>query len=109
MGFLDNVKAAAKDLTDSVDSQLSSSNAGRDAERHYRDLGMLTFLKETGRTVDPADWERLLGALKAYEAQGALTSFVLHTAPVPPPPATPPPPPPTGAPSAGPPQPPPAS
>ncbi len=90
MGFLDNVKAAAKDLTDSVDQQLTSTNAGRDAERHYRDLGMLAYLKETGRSVEPADWDRVLGALKEYEAQGALEAFVLHTTPHPPPTATPP-------------------
>jgi hypothetical protein len=94
MGFLDNVKAAAKDLTDSVDEQLTSTNAGRDAERHYRDLGMLAYLKETGRPVDAADWARVLGALKEYEAHGALGTFVLHTAPVRPPAAPPPGPPP---------------
>lgn len=94
MGFLDNVKAAAKDLTDSVDQQLTSTNAGRDAERHYRDLGMMAYLKETGRTVEAADWERVLGALKAYEAQGAMGTFVLHTTPHPPPAAPPPAPPP---------------
>lgn len=94
MGFLDNVKSAAKDLTESVDQQLTSTNAGRDAERHYRDLGMMAYLKETGRTVEVADWERVLGALKNYEAQGALGTFVLHTTPHPPPAAPPPAPPP---------------
>ncbi len=94
MGFLDNVKSAAKDLTESVDQQLTSTNAGRDAERHYRDLGMMAYLKETGRTVEVADWERVLGALKGYEAQGALGTFVLHTTPHPPPAAPPPAPPP---------------
>jgi hypothetical protein len=94
MGFLDNVKAAAKDLTDSVDQQLTSTTAGRDAERHYRDLGMMAYLKQTGRHVEVADWERVLGALKEYEAQGALGAFVLHTTPHPPPAAPPPAPPP---------------
>ncbi len=96
MGFLDNVKAAATDLKDSVDQQLSSSTTHRDGERHYRDLGMLTYLKETGREVVPADWDRVLTALKAFEAQGELGPFSLHTAPTPPPsaggPAPPPPP-----------------
>jgi predicted TIM-barrel fold metal-dependent hydrolase len=96
MGFLDDVKAAANDLVDSVDSQLSSSAAGRDAERHYRDLGLLTYLEETGRPVDPKDRERVLEALKKYEKQGVLRAFVLHTAPGPP---TPPPTPPTAPPA----------
>ena len=87
MGFLDNVKAAATDLKDSVDQQLSSSTTHRDGERHYRDLGMLTYLKETGREVVPADWDRVLTALKAFEAQGELGAFSLHTAATPPPPA----------------------
>ncbi len=96
MGFLDNVKAAANDLKSSVDQQLSSSNANRDAEKHYRDLGMLAYLKETGREVEQADWDRVLGALQSYESQGSLGSFALHTAPPPPPGAaagSPPPPP----------------
>lgn len=102
MGFLDNVKAAANDLKSTVDQQLATSTTNRDVERHYRDLGMLAYLKETGRPVVPADWDRVLGALRAYEAQGTMgDGFTLHTAPPPPAapgaPAPPPPEPPTSS------------
>ena len=92
MGFMDQVKAAATDLRDSVEGSLSSTNAARDVERHYRDLGMLTYLQETGRTIVPADRERVLGALREAEAAGAMPTFALQTgAPQsPPPPAAPP-------------------
>lgn len=99
MGFLDQVKAAATDLKTSVDQQLSSSNEGRDAERHLRDLGVLAYLKATDRPVDDADWERVLGALRSFESAGSMPALTLHTA-APPPPGTtapPPPPPPPGA------------
>lgn len=121
MGFLDKAKAAANDLKASVDQQLSSSNASRDAEKHYRDLGMLAYLKETGRPIVDADWQRVFEALRAMESQGVITSFALQTtpppppgavaagqaAPPPPPGAAAPPPPPPGA-AAPPPPPPPA-
>lgn len=97
MGFFDNVKAAANDLKSSVDQQLSSSNAGRDVERHYRDLGMLVYLRDTGREIVAADWDRVFGALQAFETQGAMPSFALQTAPPPPPGAATPPPPPGAA------------
>ncbi|MEZ5191627.1 MAG: hypothetical protein R2734_03300 [Nocardioides sp.] len=59
MGFLDQVKAAANDLKTSVDQQLTSSNAERDAERHLRDLGVLAYLKRrpTGRWPMPTGSE----------------------------------------------------
>ncbi|MFN8190237.1 MAG: hypothetical protein U0R78_07310 [Nocardioidaceae bacterium] len=85
MGFLDKAKAAANDLKASVDQQLSSSNASRDAEKHYRDLGMLAYLKETGRPIVDADWQRVFEALRAMESQGVITSFALQTTPPPPP------------------------
>jgi hypothetical protein len=85
MGFLDKAKAAANDLKASVDQQLSTSTAGRDAEKHYRDLGMLAYLKETGRPIVDADWQRVLEALRAMESQGVITSFALQTTPPPPP------------------------
>ena len=90
MGFLDEVKAAAIDLKDTVEGSLSSTNAARDVERMYRDLGMLTFLQETGRTIDVADRERLLNGLKAAEAAGSIAAFTLVTGPPPPPPPPPP-------------------
>lgn len=101
MGFLDKAKAAANDLKASVDQQLSSSTASRDAEKHYRDLGMLAYLKETGRPVVDADWDRVLESLRAMESQGVITSFALQTSAPPPPPGAaaagqPAPPPPAG-------------
>ncbi len=92
MGFMDQVKAAANDLKDSVEGSLASGNSARDVERHYRDLGMLTYLQDTGRHIDAADRERIVAALRAAEAAGAMTAFTLQTGAPPPPP----PPPPTG-------------
>jgi hypothetical protein len=94
MGFMDEVKAAATDLRDSVEGSLSTSNAARDVERHYRDLGMLTYLQETGRTIDPADRDRILAGLREAEGAGAIPGFALQTgAPLPPVPPGPPEPP----------------
>ncbi len=90
MGFMDQVKAAANDLKDSVEGSLATGNSARDVERHYRDLGMLTYLQDTGRTIDAADRERIVAALRAAETAGAMTAFTLQTG------APPPPPPPTG-------------
>lgn len=90
MGFMDEVKAAADGLTKSVEGSLSSSNAGRDVERHYRDLGMLTYLAETGRVIDDADRARVMAGLKAAEETGAMPSFALVTSAAPPPPPPPP-------------------
>jgi len=89
MGFMDQVKAAATDLKDSVEGSLSSTNAARDVERHYRDLGMLAYLQETGRSIDPADRERILAALRQAEAEGAIATFALQTGAPPTPPASP--------------------
>lgn len=98
MSFMDQVKAAATDLRDSVEGSLSSTSAARDVEKRYRDLGMLTYLQETGRTIDPADRERLLAALRSAEAAGAMAAFALTThAPMLPP--TPPPAPPAAPPA----------
>jgi predicted TIM-barrel fold metal-dependent hydrolase len=101
MGLLDQVKAVAVDLKDSVEGSLAATNASREVERHYRDLGMLTYLQETGRAIHPPDRERVLRALRAAEAQGAMAAFTLQTgAPAPstpettPPPSPPPSPPP---------------
>lgn len=92
MGLLDQVKAVAVDLKDRVEGSLSATNASREVERHYRDLGMLTYLQETGRAIHPPDRERVLRALRAAEAHGAMTAFTLQTgAPAPSTPQTTPP------------------
>ncbi len=100
MGFLDDVKAAANDLASSVDHQLSTSTAQRDVEKHLRDLGMLAYLRDTGRTIVQEDWDRIFTAIRELEASGAIASFTLKTAGAPPPPAGPTPPPPTEPPPA---------
>src|SRR5688572_16464157 len=87
---MDQVKAAANDLKDSVERSLASGNAARDVERHYRDLGMLTYLQDTGRAIDAADRARIVAELRAAEAAGAMTAFTLQTAAPPPPPPPPP-------------------
>lgn len=112
MGFLDKAKAAASDLAAKADTALNSSGAGAgggprpgDVDKYFRDLGVLTYLELTGRPADAAERERVLGALRDLDGQGALRSFALQTTPppapgmagaVPPPPgmagATPPPP-----------------
>jgi hypothetical protein len=97
MGFMDQVKAAANDLVDSVEGSLTSGNAARDVEKHYRDLGMITYLHETGRAIDQADRARILGALQAAEAAGAMSAFTLQTGQPPAAAPAPPPAPPTGA------------
>ena len=102
MGFLDRAKAAANDLVATVDQQLGAIET-RDVEKYYRDLGMLTYLSETERSVDEADRQRLMDGLRSLEERGGMPSFRLITAEAPtqapPPPgaagaATPPPAPP---------------
>ena len=85
MGFLDKAKAAANDLKASVDQQLSTSTSQKDAERHFRDLGMLAYLRDSGRDIVDADWQRVFGALREMESSGVITGFALQTAAPPPP------------------------
>ena len=95
MGFLDKAKAAATDLAAKADGALASSGLGgpgaathKEADKLYRDLGVLAYLEATGRAIDQAERERVLGTLQAMESQGGLTDFGLRTTPVqaPPPP-----------------------
>ncbi len=70
MGFMDKVKGAGTD-------RRIGSDAVRDSEQAYRDLGMLAYLATTGRPIDEADRQRLLNTLWAIEQQGALPPFRL--------------------------------
>ena len=111
MGFLDKAKAAATDLAAKADTALSNSglggpggsggSGGGDADKFFRDLGVLTYLEANGRATDPADRLRVMNAIQEMEQRGAVRSFALHTAPPPPPGAAgasaPPPPPGAGA------------
>jgi hypothetical protein len=111
MGFLDKAKAAASDLAAKADTALASSglggpgaSGGGDAEKYFRDLGVLTYLEANGRPAAPEDRLRVMTALQELEARGAIRSFALHTSPPPAPgiaaaggqPGFPPPPPPGG-------------
>jgi hypothetical protein len=93
MGFLDKAKAAANDLAAKADTKLASSGLGgpgaqtsnRDADRYFRDLGVLTYLEASGRPAPSEERERLLTALSALETGGTLGTLTLQTAPPPPP------------------------
>ncbi len=87
MGFLDKAKAAASDLAAKADSALNSTAAGggvrpADADKYFRDLGVLTYLDLTGRPADAAERERVLDGLRQLEGQNALR-FALQTTPPP--------------------------
>jgi len=90
MGFLDKAKAAATDLAAKADTALAGSGltgpkppGPGDAEKLFRDLGVLAYLEATGRSADPAERQRVLTELQDLEARGAVASFALHTAPPP--------------------------
>lgn len=87
MGFMDRAKAAANDLKSSVESSMGSASDHREVERLYRDLGMLAYLQETGRQIDAADRERVLGSLRELEGRGGMPPFQLVTSAPPPAPA----------------------
>ena len=120
MGFLDKAKAAATELSAKADQALASQGlagpaaAGKQADKYFRDLGVLAYLEATGRSGAAGERERIMAALQGFEGQGALPSFALQTAAPPPPggagygaPAAPPPPPPPAGWGAAPPPPPP--
>jgi hypothetical protein len=96
MGFMDKARAAASDLAAKADTALASSGvgAGGEANKYFHDLGVLTYLTESGRPASAEDRERVMGALRDLEARGAIHGFALQTSAAPPPP---PPPPPGGA------------
>jgi hypothetical protein len=97
MGFLDKARQAANDLAAKADTALagqgmggSGLSAGPPPEKCFRDLGVLAYLESTGRPTDPAERERLLGALREAEQRGPLNLSLQTAAPapgtVPPPP-----------------------
>lgn len=92
MGFLDKAKAAANDLAAKADTALGSSglggpkaSGGGDADRYFRDLGVLAYLEANGRPADPEEHRRVMTALQEMDTRGAIPSFALHTTPPPPP------------------------
>jgi hypothetical protein len=117
MSFFERAKAAATDLAAKADGAIA--NAGLSgaparspqADRLLRDLGVLAFLEGTGRAINPADRERIVGALGRLEASGQIGQLTISppdqapgmpppppgaagAAPPPPAPYPPPPPPP---------------
>ena len=91
MGFLDKAKAAANDLAAKADTALGSSGlggpkaSGGDADRYFRDLGVLSYLEASGRPADLAERRRVMATLQDLDNRGAIPSFTLHTSPPPPP------------------------
>jgi hypothetical protein len=112
MGFLDDLKKGADNLGNKLNESLSGHGGPTQsqAEPLLRDLGVLTFLDQTGRLTEQQQPHvaRVLGELRALEGQGLVLDVALHTAPPPPPgagvgatpppspAAVPPPPPPSG-------------
>lgn len=90
MGFLDKAKAAASELAAKADSAITSATSGGvsaptagDADKFFRDLGVLTYLGATGRPGDDAEHARVMATLRDLDERGALRSFDLHTTPPP--------------------------
>lgn len=100
MGLLDKAKAAATDLAAKADTKLASSGlggpgaatSGGDADRYFRDLGVLAYLEANGRPASSEDRERVMAALTEMETRGAIGNLTLQTSVSPPPGAAPPPP-----------------
>ena len=98
MGFLDKAKALADQAAAKVDEAVNtatSSQGAKQADPYLRDLGVLAYLQESGRS--PADAkeqrERCLAAIHAAESQGAINLAMSSVAPPPPGGVAPPPPP----------------
>ena len=91
MGFLDKAKAAANDLAAKADTALGSSGlggpkaSGGDADKYFRDLGVLSYLEANGRPADPEERRRVMTTLQDLDNRGVIPSFALHTSPPPPP------------------------
>lgn len=91
MGFLDKAKAAASDLAAKADTALNTPGTGAgaggpkagDADKYFHDLGVLTYLETVGRPTDPAERERVMGALQQLDQSGEIRSYALHTTPPP--------------------------
>ncbi|NLI17475.1 MAG: hypothetical protein GX427_01495 [Actinomycetales bacterium] len=105
MGFLDKAKAAANELAAKADTAMAGAGisvpglSGGEADKYFRDLGVLAYLQATGRDAFPAEHDRIMATLRDLESRGQIPSMALKTTPpvAPPPPgqawggATPPP------------------
>ncbi len=93
MGFLDKAKALgeqamakADTALNSIDSSTAGGVSAKQAEPYLRDLGVLAYLEQTGRS--PADAgaqrDRCLQAISQIESQTALNLAMTSAAPPPP-------------------------
>jgi hypothetical protein len=99
MSFLDKAKLAATGLAAKADGALSNaglsggappSSGNRDADRLFRDLGVLAYRHAQGNP-SPEAYERAFSALRQLEATGQLGNvFTSEETPPPPPPPPPP-------------------
>lgn len=75
MSFFERAKAAANDLAAKADVAMSNAGVnvpGLGGDRALRDLGVITWLDQAGKPVDPADRERVMATLRELEAAGRL-------------------------------------
>ena len=104
MGFMDKVKEVGNQAASSVNqavnkgqAQFDQASSKRQSDALLRDLGALTFARDTGRATPSTDAEiaRVTAELQAHEAAGGTVDLTLKSCATPPPPtgaATPPPP-----------------
>ncbi|GAB3109509.1 hypothetical protein GCM10027055_07700 [Janibacter alkaliphilus] len=81
MSFVERARAGYEQLAGKADQvwDRSGSQEPGDIDRHLRDLGLLAYLAETGRSHDESARQQLLAALTAMEERGAIREMVLHT------------------------------
>ena len=81
---------SASELAAKADSAITNATSGGasaptagDADKFFRDLGVLTYLEATARPVDGTEHARVMATLRDLDERGALRSFDLHTTPPP--------------------------
>ena len=82
MGLMDKVKASAEvglakatEAGKAGQAKLDASQAKHKADGLLRELGLAAYTDHNGGTVDEAEVARLVGEIKAYEAEyGSLSS-----------------------------------
>jgi hypothetical protein len=93
MGFLDKAKQAVTEAADKTKEAVDDAQTKRKADALFHDLGVVSYAEAQGRVSDRsrAEVERIVGELRAIEAQeGALDTTLKTAAPVAEAPAMPP-------------------